>query len=105
ISVAVEINIEPCADLSIEKTIENEGINTVSFKISVKNNNSYFESLNVIVTDVLPAGYSFVSYTASVGIYDETTGIWEVGNLSPLQEETIVINVTINPVEIGRAHV
>ena len=99
ISVAVEINIEPCADLSILKTIENEGINTVSFKISVKNNNPYFESLNVIVTDVLPAGYSFVSYTASVGSYDETTGIWEVGNLSPLQEETIVINVTINPVD------
>ena len=44
ISVAVEIIIEPCADLSIQKTIENEGINTVSFKISVKNNNPYFES-------------------------------------------------------------
>jgi len=40
------------------------------------------DATGVEVTDLLPAGLTFVSATASQGSYDETTGLWTVGDLA-----------------------
>lgn len=37
---------------------------------------------NIIVFDLLPPGYTFVSANPSVGTYDDTTGIWSIGTLT-----------------------
>lgn len=98
ISVPTSITVEPCADLEIKKEIVNEGVNQVTFQLTVSNLNAYFTSENVVVNDPLPGGYTFVSYTTTQGSYDAISGIWNIGNLSPLQSVTLNMICTINPV-------
>ena len=41
------------------------------------------------MTDLLPAGVTFQSFTATQGSYDEPTGVWTVGTVGvphPLQD-------------------
>lgn len=98
ISVPTSITVDPCADLEIEKQIINEGVNEVTFLLTVTNLNEYFTSENVVVNDLLPAGYTFVNATATQGVYDENTGIWNIGTLNPLQTVTLTMVCTINPI-------
>ena len=57
------------------------------------------QATEVVVTDLLPAGLVFQSYSAPpCGLaycYDPTTGLWTVGALLEGQQSTLVINVTI----------
>jgi hypothetical protein len=49
------------------------------------------------VTDVLPAGYTFVSNTApSTGTYTSGTGVWSMGTLSNGAGATLTITATVN---------
>src|SRR5690606_12348784 len=98
ISVPTSITVDPCADLEIEKQIINEGVNEVTFLLTVTNLNEYFTSENVVVNDLLPAGYTFVNATATQGVYDDNTGIWNIGTLNPLQTVTLTMVCTINPI-------
>ena len=50
----------------------------------------------VVVQDLLPSGYTFVSKTVFNGTYDETTGVWTVGKLSLNQNATLFVNATVN---------
>lgn len=94
-SLPLQVSIDPCADLKIEKTVlSNEGLK-VTFRIVVENLNSHYNANNVIVTDALPAGYTFVSATASVGTYNPANGQWNVGTLIPNANATLDINCTI----------
>ena len=45
--------------------------------------------------DLLPSGYTFVSKTVFNGTYDETTGIWSVGNITATGIAQIFINATV----------
>jgi large repetitive protein len=53
------------------------------------------DASGVLVTDVLPAGYSFVSASASVGSYNAGTGVWTVGSLANGASATLQLNVTV----------
>ncbi|GMN12160.1 hypothetical protein MTsPCn9_34030 [Croceitalea sp. MTPC9] len=68
----------------------------ISFEITVFNVGSV-DADNVIVEDLLPSGYDFVLYSATSGIYNENTGIWQVGDVSAGDTETLVIDVLVNP--------
>lgn len=48
------------------------------------------------VTDVLPAGVTFVSADPSQGVYDEETGRWSVGSVEVDGSATLEITVTID---------
>lgn len=96
VSKATTILVEPCNDLSLTKEVESEDGLLASFKIVVTNNNPHFTDPNVIVSDLLPSGYTFGTYTSTQGTYNAITGNWNVGSLPPLQTAEIVINVTIN---------
>ena len=50
----------------------------------------------VTVTDVLPAGFTYVSDTPSVGTYNSGTGVWTIGNLANGANATLDIVVTVN---------
>lgn len=94
-SLPLNITVEPCADLKITKKILNTQGTQVTFRITVENLNQYYTSNNVTVTDLLPTGYSFVSYTATVGNYNPTSGQWTIGNLAPNASATLDIKCTI----------
>jgi uncharacterized repeat protein (TIGR01451 family) len=73
----------PSADLVLIKTVDNSKPNikdTIHFTLIV-NNLGPDTAVDVEVADKLPAGLSFVSYTANYGTYDPQNGIWSIGNL------------------------
>jgi uncharacterized repeat protein (TIGR01451 family) len=82
-------------DLSLVKTVSNAaptiGTN-VTFTITV-NNAGPDASTGVVIRDVLPSGYSFVSATPSIGTF--TAPDWTVGTLNSGQTETLQIVATV----------
>ncbi len=88
----------PTADLSLTKTVDVQmppvGSNVV-FTITVSNAGPD-QATNVSVTDLLPAGFSYVSYIASQGTYVNGTGLWTVGTLNFPGSATLNITATAN---------
>jgi len=86
------------ADLSISKIVNNStpyvGDN-VNFTITVTNNGPS-GALNVVVTDLLPNGYTYVSHTTLEGTFDNITGIWQIGDIAYPGSASLVINVQVN---------
>src|SRR5262249_27100824 len=50
---------------------------------------------NVTVEDLLPAGLTFVSATASQGTYVDATGVWAVGTVAKGAQATLPIRATV----------
>ncbi len=86
------------ADLGIVKTVNNitptVGSN-VSFTLTLTNTGPS-NATGVVVNDLLPAGYTFVSSTPSQGAYVSGTGVWTVGNLANGANATLAIVATVN---------
>ena len=86
------------ADLALTKTVNVAspavGSNVV-FTITVTNNGPN-QADSVQVSDQLPAGFTFVSATASVGSYASGTGIWTIGALAFPGSATLQITATVN---------
>ncbi|MES2747767.1 MAG: T9SS type A sorting domain-containing protein [Bacteroidota bacterium] len=85
------------SDLSILKTSSNAtptiGSN-ITFTI-VATNGGPRDATGVVVNDVLPSGYTFVSATASTGAYNSAIGIWAIGNLNSGANATLTITATV----------
>jgi uncharacterized repeat protein (TIGR01451 family)/CSLREA domain-containing protein len=95
---ALVVLIEEQADLSIEKSVEPAAERVgrpVEFTLVVDNHGPD-GATGVVVSDQLPAGYAYVGSEADTGSYDESTGIWTVGNLASEQSAALVITATIN---------
>jgi uncharacterized repeat protein (TIGR01451 family) len=85
------------ANLSIVKTVSNASPivgEQVTFTVSV-NNAGPSQANGVSVNDVLPAGYSFVSATPSVGGF--TAPMWTIGTLAANGAATLQIIAVVNP--------
>jgi uncharacterized repeat protein (TIGR01451 family) len=50
---------------------------------------------NVEVTDLLPAALSYVSHTVSQGSYVPGSGVWTIGTMTLLQDETLTITALV----------
>ncbi len=86
-------------DLAITKAVNNPtptvGSN-VTFTITLTNAAGYSTATGVKVTDLLPAGLTFVSATSGAGTsYDSGTGIWNVGNLPAGGSATLTMTATV----------
>ncbi len=71
------------ADLVVAKAVDNPAPNvgnTIAFTVNLSDNGPN-TATSVQVTDLLPAGLSFVSATASQGTYVSATGVWTVGTV------------------------
>jgi uncharacterized repeat protein (TIGR01451 family) len=71
-------------DLSLSKTVDNERPNVgaqVRFTLTVTNAGPS-QATGVSVRDMLPAGLTFVSSSASQGSYSASNGTWNVGSLA-----------------------
>ncbi|MEN1783890.1 MAG: gliding motility-associated C-terminal domain-containing protein [Bacteroidota bacterium] len=87
-------------DLELTKIVIDNDItppvgSEISFEITVFNVGGV-DANSVVVRDLLPSGYDFVLYSSTSGIYNENTGIWQVGNISAGGNETLVIDVLVN---------
>ena len=92
-------------DLAIEKTViannyEPAVGSQVSFQIKLTNLGD-IEATEVIVEDVLPAGYTFINYSSSKGEYDFETGKWFVGKIDNDEPLLLIIDVLVNANQNG----
>ncbi len=94
---AVNLDPDALADLSIEKTLNNLTVdvnNNVIFKLTAVNQGPG-NANSVVVTDLLPDGYAYVSHSG-FGLYEPETGLWDIGSLSNGQSETLDITARVN---------
>jgi uncharacterized repeat protein (TIGR01451 family) len=94
---ATDTDTIPTADLSVLKTVSNPTPNvgdTITFTVTLSNQGPD-AATNVQLTDLLPAGLTFVSATPSQGTYSGGTGFWDVGTVSPGGAQTLSIIATV----------
>jgi uncharacterized repeat protein (TIGR01451 family) len=85
------------SDLLVTKSVdEPEPLvgDNVNFTITATNNGPS-NNTNVLVEDLLPSGFSYVSHTTTEGAYDENIGEWNIGDLDNDDSETLVITATV----------
>jgi uncharacterized repeat protein (TIGR01451 family) len=97
--VSAAANGQPAdaADLAITKTVDDPGPNvgaTVDFTITVADLGPA-AATGVRVTDMLPAGLTFVSATPSQGTYAPATGLWTVGAMVMATPATLTVRARV----------
>ncbi|HLP63681.1 MAG TPA: hypothetical protein VK161_04170, partial [Flavobacterium sp.] len=96
-SVATTV-FKGCSDLRVVKTVSNAAPtigSNVTFTITATNL-GVSNDTNVVLNDLLPAGYTLVSATPSTGSYSSATGVWTIGNFNNLANATLTIVATVN---------
>ncbi|NJO63310.1 MAG: DUF11 domain-containing protein [Richelia sp. RM2_1_2] len=90
---AVNSVIPANADLELTQTVDNPNPKVddqVSLTITLTNKGPGTAS-SIEVTELLPAGLSFVSAIPEQGTYDSSTGVWNVGNIRDNLSRTLNI--------------
>ena len=85
------------ADLSVTKTVSDATPNVgdqITFTVTLSNQGPD-AATGVQVTDLLPAGLTFVSATPSQGTYNNVSGVWTVGTVSSGVPQTLSITATV----------
>ncbi|MBB6274918.1 putative repeat protein (TIGR01451 family), partial [Pedobacter cryoconitis] len=86
-------------NLSLAKTVDNPNPavgNNVVFTL-VATNNGPSDGTGIVVTDLLPAGYTYVSSTPPAGTtYVPASGLWTIGTLTNGATSTLTITATVN---------
>jgi uncharacterized repeat protein (TIGR01451 family) len=95
----VAINPMPVADLAVTKSVNFPGPyagQTIEFTLTATNLGCDAAPI-VIVNDLLPSGFIYVSHTASgTTEYNVGAGIWDIGTLNVGVTETLTIQVVVN---------
>src|SRR6185295_8884474 len=81
-AVAVTVT-PPQADLTLTKTVDQVQpvVDSVVTFTAVVTNRGPDPATDVVLSDPLPPGVTFVSADASQGSYDHATGLWAIGTL------------------------
>lgn len=86
------------ADLSLTKSVSNAtpvAGASITYTLQVTNaSGSPTTTTGVTVTDLLPAGVTYISHSG-FGTYNPTTGLWSVGSIAPGQTRTLTIQATV----------
>lgn len=87
------------SDLSLTKAVSTAtpvaGAN-ITYTLNVTNAaGAPTTATGVVVTDLLPAGTSYVSHNTSTGTYNSGTGVWTVGSIPAGQTRTLTITATV----------
>ena len=86
------------ADLAIIKVVDDPTPkvgDTITFEIGVANFGPD-TATGVVVNDLLPAGITFVSASATQGSYNAGTGVWTVGTVTTSDFPILTILATVN---------
>ena len=96
-SALISINGAGLADVQLQETVDDDtpgnGQN-VTFTVSAHNDGPT-TATNVVVTDNLPSGLTFVSATPSQGTYTSGTGTWNVGTIASGATPTLTVVATV----------
>ncbi|MCM5663567.1 PKD domain-containing protein [Galbibacter mesophilus] len=96
----VDLSAVLSSDLSLTKTVdltEQTVGSEVTFSITVLNDGPS-TATGVEITDILPNGYTFSSFTVTDGSYVSATGVWTLDtNLGVGESENLQIIATVNP--------
>jgi uncharacterized repeat protein (TIGR01451 family) len=87
----------PGADLGLAKTVSNPAPNvgdTITFTVTLSNAGPAVAT-SVQVSDLLPAGLSFVSATPSQGTYASGSGLWTVGTVTTTTPQTLQLSAVV----------
>ena len=87
----------PGADLVLAKTVNNPTPNvgdTITFTVTLTNAGPV-TATNVEVSDLLPAGLTFVFALPSQGSYDPASGLWDVGAVTAGTPQTLLVGATV----------
>jgi uncharacterized repeat protein (TIGR01451 family) len=85
------------ADLAVAKTVSNatpEVGDVITYTVTLTNNGPG-AATSVEVTDLLPAGLTFVSATPSQGTYNAMTGVWTVGAVAAGTPQTLQLQARV----------
>lgn len=89
-------------DIELTKSVDVTGDpfvgDTIVFAITATNTSSN-PATGVVVEEILPGGYNYVSSVASIGTYDEIAGLWTIGGLNANETATLTITVTVADVD------
>ncbi|MBZ0198961.1 MAG: choice-of-anchor A family protein [Ignavibacteriaceae bacterium] len=91
------------ADVKVVKTASKDSVqngDNVTYTILATNMGPK-DATGVVVTDVLPAGVDFISSSATVGAYNDVTGVWSIGNLANGANATLTITVKVDVTASG----
>ncbi|MDO8870809.1 MAG: VWA domain-containing protein [Methanobacteriaceae archaeon] len=97
-NASAQVDIPLHSHVVITKTVNNSTPNygsTIIFTV-IAHNNGPNDASGVQVVDNLPTGLVFVSYLSSQGIYNSTTGIWNVGTLLNGTNATLNLTAIVN---------
>ncbi|MEW4923931.1 gliding motility-associated C-terminal domain-containing protein [Algibacter sp. 2305UL17-15] len=97
---AIVTPVVSVSDLSLVKSVVDNDVtplvgSEITFQITVTNDGPE-NATGVTVTDLLPSGYDFVLFSSTSGVYDEATGIWNIGGIANGESETLLIDVLVN---------
>ena len=86
------------SDLAVAKSVNASTVvqgAPVTFTIGVQNTLAGSgAATNVLVNDLLPSGFSYVSHTVTTGSYAPSTGVWTLGNLAFGASATLTLTAT-----------
>jgi uncharacterized repeat protein (TIGR01451 family) len=91
------VGIEPECDLGIKVEVDNQfpGMETnIIFTITITNNGNINET-NIIVNFDIPEELFHYRNFSTKGFYENSTGLWDVGNLIPEESAVLTIEVTV----------
>jgi uncharacterized repeat protein (TIGR01451 family) len=92
-------SVPPTVNLTITKSVNvtgNVGQGQLVTYTIVVTNHGPDNATGLSVTDLLDSRLVYVNSSATVSSYDPSTGLWNIGNLSVGQSETLYIIVRIN---------
>jgi len=96
-SADLEVIAEACSDLSISKSVNlmNPAIGEqVTYLIEVTNTGET-DITNIQVSEALPSGLEFDSFTAPIGNYNPLTGVWTIPSLAANSSTTLTVVATV----------
>lgn len=92
------ITVKPSSDLEVIKTVSNATpieMEAISFLVTVQNNGPS-DSISGQIYDLLPAGVTYVSHSATSGSYNKNTGFWNFGAIANGATQVLTVNITVN---------
>lgn len=103
-TLRIRVEEPPKPDIEVLKrtsTTRPKPGDNITFTIGVRNIGQG-TATNLQISDRLPAGLTYVSSNASRGTYNPSTGIWDIGTLSPGEDVSLTIVATVNSGTEGR---